>query len=176
MPESSAIDWPEDVLGCAARQAYRAAPGARFRVIEVQDGPSRLRLIQDEIKRDYNMQFNWDGDQLTAFALFYHDTLNAGSEWFHMKVLTGLGMIPHICHFNGAHSIVPVSEKPGLFVASFVVETYASSYVIPPPYVQSDPADAGTPADEYADSYDARAVTDTRPTDRINALTPKAHA
>jgi hypothetical protein len=176
MPEEALIDWPEATLGCPARQAYRSAPAARFRTIEVLDGPSRLRLTQDVVKKDYSIQFNWTGAQLTEFSTFYHTTLNAGAEWFNMNVLTGLGLLPHLCHFSGPYSISPVDRNLSLYIASFVVEAYAQAWEMPAALVILDPVDASAPADELPDSYDGRSVADTRPTDSINALVPKAHS
>ena len=176
MPEPTDIDWPEDVLGCAARQGYRAAPGARFRTIEVQDGPNRLRLMQDTIKNDYTMQFNWSGAQLTAFSTFYFDTLNVGTRWFNMPVLTGLGMLPYVCHFAGPHSIAALDNTNDMFVVSFAVEAYAAAWLLPPALLVDDPVDAQSPdMVEGIYAYDAGACDDTLPTDIVNALKPKAY-
>jgi hypothetical protein len=171
MPLPSSIDWP-DALGCAQRASYRGSPQLSFATIEVQDGPPRFRLSSSEEKRIYTMTFTFTTQQLALFEFFYHDTLDSGGEWFNMPVLTGLGMIPYLCHFSGERTVTPHPDLIDRFNVSFDVEAYSTGYTPPPPFAPDDPMEAGTPSAPSFDVYDARSVMDTRPTDIVNSLTP----
>lgn len=174
MPDPSSIDWPDDDLGCAARVGYMARPAGLFRIQEVQDGPARYRLIQDEERVVYNMTFNWSAEQLMLFTQFYHDDLDAGSLWFNMNVLTGGGILRYLCHFTDAHTITENSDRPGLFVASFTIEAYANGSVVPPTFVPGDPVDAKTPTSPSINIYDAGAATNPSSPGLVNSLSPVA--
>ena len=174
MPRPSEIEWPE-ALGCSARQGLRVAPDSRFVQLPVEDGPPRARLIADATRLVYALSFDWTAEQLAEFTTFFHETLNAGAEWFNMAVPTSFGLVPHVCHFTGSHSIIERAERPGLYQASFVVEAYSAGYLPPPGLVIDGPVDARTPDDPSEDAYDAGDVTDPLPTDLVNSLTPVAH-
>lgn len=171
MPLVPGIDWPEE-LGCAQRATYRGTGEPRLAAIEVQDGPPRLRLASSEQKRSYVMSFVFTARQMQLFEFFYHDTLDAGAQWFNMPVLTGLGLLPHVCHFTGTRTVEPHRDLLNHYVVTTEVEAYAAAYPVPPPFVMSDPVDAGTPGAPSFDGYDARAGNDPLPTDIINALVP----
>lgn len=174
MPAPSLIDWPEDVLGCAARVGYNAAPAALFRILTVQDGPARYRLVQDEVRVVYSMTFNWSAAQLMAFTQFFHETLDAGAAWFNMNVLTGVGVQKYLCHFTDSHTLTESSDRPGLFIGSFTVEAYAAGVVPPATFVPGDPVDARTPDDPSVDIYDARTAGNPADPNRVNSLSPVA--
>lgn len=174
MPAPATIDWPHDVLGCAARVGYRVQPAALFSIVGVQDGPARYRLVQNEEQRNYSMTFNWTAAQLLAFTTFYHDDLDAGSAWFNMDVLTGAGLVAHVCHFTGSHSITESNDRPGLYVVTTTVEAYSSGNVPPAAFVPGDPVDAQGPAAPSSDIYDAGTAAAPSTPDIVNALTPVA--
>lgn len=172
MPLPSAIDWPEE-LGCAQRAGYGATPVPMFTTLEVEDGPARYRLVSSEEKRDYVMGFLFTEAQLTIYEDFVFTTLEGGTLWFNMPVLTGLGLVPHIVHIVGNRTVTPHAELLGMYVVELSLEAYSTGTPVPPPFEPNpDPVDAKTPDDPSTDIYDADDITDPRPTDFINALTP----
>lgn len=175
MPLPTAIDWPEDVLGCPLRAEYRSQADLRFATAEIQDGPNRTRLVSSAEKLNLELGFFFTPAQVAVYEEFIHDTLIAGSEWFNMRLQTGLGMISHICHLTAERSLVPDTDRLDRFRVSFNIEAYLTAYVVPPPFVPDDPVDAGTPDAPSTDIFDGREVTDPRPTDIINSLTPGAY-
>lgn len=171
MPVIPDIDWPEE-LGCAQRATYRGTGEPRLAAIEVQDGPPRLRLASSEQKRSYAMSFVFTPRQMQLFEFFYHDTLDGGVNWFNMSVLTGLGLVPHVCHFSGGRLVEPHRDLLGYYVVTVEIEAYAAAYPMPAEFVMSDPVDAGTPGAPSYDFFDAGDVYDALPTDIVNALVP----
>ena len=172
MPLPSLIDWPAE-LGCAQRAGYGGAPVPMFTTLDVEDGPPRYRLVSSEQKRDYAMTFFFTEAQLAAYEEFVFTTLEGGTLWFNMDVLTGLGMVSHLVHLTGNRTVRPHPELLGKYIVELSFEAYSTGTPIPPPFAPDpDPVDAQVPATPSTDIYDGRAVTDTRPTDFINALTP----
>jgi len=174
MPNPTDIDWPEAILGCPLRTTYRSNPRPRFMVMAVQDGPARLRLNSSDERRDVTVSFIFTAAQLMDFEIFYGTTLKFGTLWFNMPMLTGVGMIPYICHFSGERSVAPHPNSMSLFTVNFDLETYATPWVPPPPFAPDDPVDAADPALPSPDVYDAR-TPDDLPPDAVNALVPGAH-
>ena len=172
MPFPSTIDWPESTLGCPLRASYRTQIDPRFVALPVEDGPPRLRLVTNDDRQVLNLSFLFNSQQLAEYENFYHNTLNAGTKWFNLRVLTGLGMLPHLCHFLDERRIIPDPNNTNLFRVEFDVEAYAGGFTIPPPFVADDPVTGNSPATPPTNVFDARAVTDVRPTDIINALAP----
>ena len=176
MPVNVSLEWPAE-LGCPLRQGYRVAPNLRFDTLEMEDGPPRYRLINTEETRVISMTFLFTAQQLDVFERFYHVDLDAGSQWFIMKQLTGLGMVDMVCHFIGDRVVRAARDLFGRFEVTFDLDAFATDYEIPPPFVMSDPVDGGTALEPpYQSVYDARTASDATPTDRINALSPAVGA
>lgn len=174
MPDPTAIDWPEDTLGCALRATYVDDVAALVQVTGVEDGPNRFRLVADKQARSIRATFVWSADQLAAFEAFLLDTLDAGTAWFNMAVPTGAGFVPFICHLSGTRRTAPHPDSFERFAVELTLEAFPTAFVPPPPFVGDDPIDATGPATPPADVIDARSVADTRPTDIVNALAPVA--
>ena len=82
-------------------------------------------------------------------------------------------MVSLLVHLTGDRAVRPPPELLGKYIVELSFEAYSTGTPIPPPFAPDpDPVDAQVPATPSTDIYDGRAVTDTRPTDFINALTP----
>lgn len=171
MTRETSIYWPE-ALGCPLRSGYSGQAEDPFQVVEVVDGPPRMRLLTNEPRRLWTVGYLWTWQQLQVFEAFVASDLNMGLSWFRMDQLTGSGMTPHFCHLIGDYTI-RASEADKRFEVSFDVEAYLNDNPIPPPFEFDATYDGGVVGtDDPADIIDARAADDPPPGDRIDSLVP----
>jgi hypothetical protein len=168
------ISWPETRLGCALRSDYRGRVDEQFKRTEVSDGPARFRRMRNTERRVYGLTFLWTLEQLDFWESWHDSVLAAGLRWFMLPSLTGRGMTPMFAHMLGGWEVTPDPMLLDRYRVAFEVETHHGPASVPPPLISGGPIDGFAPWQLPTDAIDGRALTDPRPSDVVNSLTPGA--
>lgn len=174
MSRETVLLWPEARLGCPLRSSYRGTVDPQWKRTEIEDGPARYRRVKNAERRTYTVEFMWTLAQLADFETFHDSVLDDGMRWFMMPQLVGAGMRPMFCHMLGGWQIAPQPDPITHVLVSFEVEAFHSAASEPALGLSGSPIDAGTAAAPSPDHIDALVVTDPRPNDIVNSLTPGA--
>lgn len=175
MTRETTIYWPVNILGCPLRATYARDQVLRYNKIEVDDGPPRFRLQADEELQNVDMSFLFDEDQLYEFEKFHDEDLRGGSNWFHLPMLTGDGMVDCYAHFQGGWTMTPHQELLTHYEVTFTALMFRTAETQPPVLVLSDPIDGlSITAARPVDIVDAGSITaNPLPPDVIDGMAPE---